>query len=208
MKILIADDHSVVRKGLRMILAETYPLAQITEVPDAFELLNKAGKEEWTVIISDISMPGRSGADIVKEIKELAPKTPLLILSGHAPQQYAVKTIKSGASGYLTKESAPEELVKAIERVLGGKKYITAEIAELLAYAYGDDTDKLPHQYLSDRELEVFKLISAGNSTSEAANILSLSVNTISTYRTRILEKMHLHSNADLIKYALQHHLH
>jgi len=208
MKILIADDHSVVRKGLRMILAETYPLAQITEVPDAFELLNKAGKEEWTVIISDISMPGRSGADIVKEIKELAPKTPLLILSGHAPQQYAVKTIKSGASGYLTKESAPEELVKAIEHVLGGKKYITAEIAELLAYAYGDDTDKLPHQYLSDRELEVFKLISAGNSTSEAANILSLSVNTISTYRTRILEKMHLHSNADLIKYALQHHLH
>lgn len=208
MKILIADDHSVVRKGLRMILAETYPLAQIAEVADAFELLNKAGKEEWTVIISDISMPGRSGADIIKEIKVLAPKTPLLILSGHAPQQYAVRTIKSGASGYLTKESAPEELVKAIEHVLGGRKYITAEIAELLADAYGDDTDKLPHQYLSDRELEVFKLISAGNSISEAADILSLSVNTISTYRTRILEKMHLHSNAELIKYALEHHLH
>ncbi len=208
MKILIADDHSVVRKGLRMILADTYPLAFIDEVPDGIELLKKVAKEEWTVIISDISMPGRSGVDIIKEIKELAPKTPLLILSGHSPQEYAARTIKSGASAYLTKESAPEELIKAIEHVLTGRKYISPEIAEILAEAYGgDDIDKLPHQHLSNREYEVFKLISSGNGISEVANTLSLSVNTVSTYRARILEKMHLHSNADLIKYAIQYKL-
>jgi two-component system invasion response regulator UvrY len=207
MKILIADDHSVVRKGLILILADAYPHAEIIEVSDAVDLLKKAGKESFTVIISDISMPGRSGVEIIKELKELAPKTPVLILSVHSPEEYAVRSIKAGASGYLTKDSAPDELVKAVETVLRGKRYITADIAELLADSYTDSFDKAPHENLSDREFEVFKLLAGGQSISEMAAMLSLSVNTISTYRARILEKMHMHNNADLIKYAIQHKL-
>ncbi len=207
MKILIADDHSVVRKGLRLILAEAYPNAVIQEVGDAVDLLKKASKETWTVIISDISMPGRSGVETIKELKELVPKTPVLILSVHAAEEYAVRTIKAGASGYLTKDSAPDELVKAVETVVGGRRYITADIAELLADSYNENLDKDIHQHLSDREFEVFKLLSAGNSISDMANTLSLSVNTISTYRARILEKMHMHNNTELIKYAIEHKL-
>jgi|APCry1669193181_1035450.scaffolds.fasta_scaffold03834_10 DNA-binding NarL/FixJ family response regulator len=207
MKILIADDHSVVRKGLILILAEAYPHAEITEVSDSVDLLKKVNKESFTVIISDISMPGRSGVEIIKEMKDAAPKTPVLILSVHSPEEYAVRSIKAGASGYLTKDSAPDELVKAVDTLLKGKRYITADIAELLADSYGDNFDKAAHENLSDREFEVFKLLAAGNSISEMGNILSLSVNTISTYRARILEKMHMHNNADLIKYAIQHKL-
>ncbi len=207
MKILIADDHSVVRKGLRLILAEAYPNAVIQEVDDAVDLLKKASKETWTVIISDISMPGRSGVETIKELKELVPKTPVLILSVHAAEEYAVRTIKAGASGYLTKDSAPDELVKAVETVVGGRRYITADIAELLADSYNENLDKDIHQHLSDREFEVFKLLSAGKSISDMANTLSLSVNTISTYRARILEKMHMHNNTELIKYAIEHKL-
>ena len=207
MKILIADDHSVVRKGLRSILVDSYPHAQIEEVGDAMELINKVAKEEWTVIISDISMPGRSGVDAIKQVKEIAPKTPMLMLSVHAPEQYAVRCIKAGASGYLTKESAPEELVKAIEHILTGKRYITPDIAEMLADAYGEDIDKSPHELLSDREFEVLKLIAAGVSITEVAEQLMLSVNTVSTYRARILEKMHMHTTADMIKYAIKHNI-
>jgi DNA-binding NarL/FixJ family response regulator len=207
MKILIADDHTVVRKGLKMILADAYPHAQIDEVPDAVDLLKKIAKESWNVIISDISMPGRSGVEVIKQIKETAPKTPILILSVHAPEQYAVRAIKAGASGYLTKESAPDELVKAVERVLSGHKFITPEIAEILANSYGDDSNKKPHEYLSDREFEVLKLIASGKTISDIAGFLSLSVNTVSTYRARILEKTHLNTNSELIKYALEQKL-
>ena len=190
MQILIADDHSVVRKGLRLILAEAYPHAQIDEVPDAIDLLKKVAKQAYTVIISDITMPGRSGVEIIREVKE-----------------YAVRAIKAGASGYLTKDSAPDELVKAVEYILRGKRYITPDIAELLADSYGDNFEKAPHEILSDREFEVMKLIAAGKSISDMANMLSLSVNTISTYRARILEKMHMHSNTELIKYAIEQKL-
>jgi len=207
MKILIADDHSVVRKGLRLILAESYPHAQIDEVPDAVDLLKKVSKEVYTVIISDISMPGRSGVEIIKEVKEYAPKTPILVLSVHAAEEYAVRAIKAGASGYLTKDSAPEELVKAVEYILRGKRYITPDIAELLADSYGNNYEKAPHEILSDREFEVMKLLAGGKSISEMAEMLSLSVNTISTYRARILEKMHMHSNTELIKYAIEQKL-
>jgi DNA-binding NarL/FixJ family response regulator len=207
MQILIADDHSVVRKGLRLILAEAYPHAQIDEVPDAVDLLKKVSKQLYTVIISDITMPGRSGVEIIKEVKEFAPKTPILVLSVHAAEEYAVRAIKAGASGYLTKDSAPDELVKAVEYILRGKRYITPEIAELLADSYGDNFEKAPHEILSDREFEVMKLIAAGKSISDMAEMLSLSVNTISTYRARILEKMHMHSNTELIKYAIEHKL-
>jgi DNA-binding NarL/FixJ family response regulator len=207
MQILIADDHSVVRKGLRLILAEAYPHAQIDEVPDAVDLLKKVSKQLYTVIISDITMPGRSGVEIIKEVKEFAPKTPILVLSVHAAEEYAVRAVKAGASGYLTKDSAPDELVKAVEYILRGKRYITPEIAELLADSYGDNFEKAPHEILSDREFEVMKLIAAGKSISDMAEMLSLSVNTISTYRARILEKMHMHSNTELIKYAIEHKL-
>lgn len=207
MKILIADDHSVVRKGLRLILTEEYPHAQIDEVADAVDLLKKVSKETYDVIISDISMPGRSGVEIIKEVKDFAPKTPLLVLSVHAAEEYAVRAIKAGASGYLTKDSAPDELIKAVEYILRGKRYITPEISELLADAYGDNLDKPAHENLSNREFEVMKFIAAGKSISEMAESLSLSVNTISTYRARILEKMHMHTNTELIKYAIEHKL-
>lgn len=207
MKILIADDHTVVRKGLTLILNEAYPHAKVDEVSDAVDLLKKILKETYTVIITDITMPGRSGIEIIKEIKEIAPKTPLLVLSIHAIEEYAVRAIKSGASGYLTKDSAADELVKAIEYILKGKRYITPEIAELLANSFGDNFEKLAHENLSDREFEVMKLIASGKTISEIGDMISLSVNTISTYRTRILEKMHMHSNTDLIKYAIEHNL-
>ena len=205
MNILIGDDHSVVRKGLRMILSEAYPHSFIEEAVDGADIIKKINDKPWSVIISDISMPGRSGLDIVKFVNEHYPKIPILILSVHAPEHYAVRTFKAGASGYLTKESAPEELVKAIEQVLSGRKYITPEIAELLVQYHVDDNTEEPHKMLSDREMEVFELIAKGKKITDIAEELSLSVNTISTYRTRILEKMHMTSNAEIAKYAMRH---
>lgn len=204
MRILIADDHLVVRKGLKLILAEAYSLAHIEEVSDSADLLMAAAKFDWDVIISDISMPGRSGAEIIKELKAIAPKTPILILSTHPPEQYALRTIKSGASGYLTKESAPEELVKAIEYLLAGKRYLTPEVADLLAESLGGEyTDSL-HKNLSDREFEIFKQIVEGKTVTEIAALLSVSKNSISASRSRILEKMQLQTTTDLIKYAIE----
>jgi len=204
MRILIADDHLVVRKGLKLILAEAYSLAHIEEVSDSADLLMTAAKFDWDVIISDISMPGRSGAEIIKELKTIAPKTPILILSTHPPEQYALRTIKSGASGYLTKESAPEELVKAIEYLLAGKRYLTPEVADLLAESLGGEyTDSL-HKNLSDREFEIFKQIVEGKTVTEIAGLLSVSKNSISASRSRILEKMQLQTTTDLIKYAIE----
>lgn len=207
MKILIADDHNIVRKGIKLILAEAYPLAEIEDVPDSAELLKKATKKQWTVIISDITMPGRPGIDVIKELKEHSPNTPILILSAHSAEEYAVRSIKAGASGYLTKESAPDELIKAVEYILSGKRYLTSEITELLIDSYGGDSEKAPHEALSNREFEVMKLLAAGQSISDMADALSLSANTVSTYRARIMEKMHLHTNTELIKYAIFHKL-
>lgn len=190
-----------------MILKETYPHAQITEVSDGAELISRAGKETWDIIISDLSMPGRSGVEVVKDLRALFQKVPILVLSTYPAEQYAVRTIRAGASGYLTKESAPEELVKAIEFLRSGKKYINAEVADLLAESIAVDMEKPLHEYLSEREYEVFKYISSGKAVSEISNILSLSHNTISTYRARILQKLMLNNNADLVKYAIEHHL-
>jgi DNA-binding NarL/FixJ family response regulator len=206
MKILIADDHSVVRRGLTMIIKDAYPFATVTEVADGTDLLKEVDKYDWNIIISDISMPGRSGIEMIKEIKDLTPKIPILILSVHAPEQYAVRTIKAGASGYLNKESAPEELVKAIDQILSGRKYITAEVAEMLADSLNTNSEK-PHTQLSDREFEVLKQIASGKTVSEIAEVLFLSPNTISTYRSRILEKMNMHSNAELTHYAISNKL-
>jgi DNA-binding NarL/FixJ family response regulator len=207
MKVLIADDHTIVREGLKRILLEAFPFCEITDVSDGADLLKKALHEKWDIIISDITMPGQSGIEILKQIKEYAPTIPVLMLSMHAPEQYAVRAIKAGASGYLTKESAPFELVNAVEKILGGRKYITAQVAEVLAESIEQNIDKAPHEILSDREFEVLKLIAQGQSISKIGEILSLSVNTISTYRTRIMEKLNIHNNADLVKYSMKHNL-
>jgi two-component system, NarL family, invasion response regulator UvrY len=206
-RFLIADDHTVVRKGLKQILLEAYPSAWIEEVVDAEKLFNKVMEEEWDVVISDISMPGRSGLEVLQQIRQTKPKLPILILSVHPEDQYAIRVLKAGASGYLNKDSAPEELVKAVNRVLLGKKYITSSIAERLATTLDLDGDKMLHEYLSDREFEVLKLLASGKSVSDIAQQLSLSVTTVSTYRARIMAKMNLKTNADLTLYAVENKL-
>jgi two-component system, NarL family, invasion response regulator UvrY len=207
MKILIADDHTMVREGLKKILLEAFPFAEVHDASDGADLLKKAIKGEWEIIISDVTMPGMTGIDVLKQLRSQGIETPMLMLSMHAPEQYAVRSIKAGASGYLTKDNAPYELVTAVQQVLNGRRYITPQVADVLADSIETDKDKLPHELLSDREFEVMKLIVEGKTVSEIAESLSLSVNTISTYRSRILEKMHLHSNSDLVKYAIEHKL-
>lgn len=204
LRILIADDHIVVRRGLKQILLDEFPTAQIEEAGDAEELLKKLFKAEFDLVISDLSMPGRSGLDSLQQIKQSYPKLPVLILSVHSEEHYALRVLKSGGSGYLNKDSAPEELVKAVRQVLMGKKYITASVAEKLAASFDKSSDKMPHEVLSDREFEVFKLIASGKSITDIAGTLSLSITTISTYRARIMEKMNLHTNADLTLYAVE----
>jgi two-component system invasion response regulator UvrY len=207
LKILIADDHTVVRKGLKQILLEEFLSAEIEEAVDAEELMKKVMKKEWDIVVSDISMPGRSGLEVLQQIKQHYPRLPVLILSIHPEDQYAVRVLKAGASGYLNKDSAPDELVKAVRQVLLGKKYITPSLAERLASLLDQDPGKLPHENLSDREFEVLRLLSAGSPVSEIAEKLSLSVTTVSTYRARILAKMNLKNNADLTLYAIKNNL-
>ncbi|MDB5249228.1 MAG: response regulator transcription factor [Segetibacter sp.] len=207
MRILIADDHAIVRRGLRDILREEFPSAEIEEVSDTEDLINKVIKEEWSVVLSDLSMPGRSGLDALQYIKQNHPRLPVLILSVHPEDQYAIRTLKAGAAGYLNKDTAPDELVIAVRKVLSGKKYITPSIAEKLADTFDYNSNKLPHEHLSDREFEVFKLLSSGKAVSDIADSFHLSVTTISTYRSRILVKMNMKTNADLTRYAIEHEL-
>src|ERR1700760_314536 len=174
LRILIADDHAVVRKGLRQILLEEFLSAEIVEVGDADDLFHKVLKESWDIVISDISMPGRSGLEVLQQIRQNYPKLPVLILSVHPEDQYAIRVLRAGASGYLNKESASEELVKAVHRVLLGKKYITPLLAERLAESLDQDTDQLPHEQLSDREFEVLKLLAAGMAVADIATKLAL----------------------------------
>jgi|SRR5882757_3549070 len=207
LRILIADDHTVVRKGLRQILLEEFPSATIEEVPDAEELIKKVLTSKWDVVISDLSMPGRSGLDALHQIKQISADLPVLILSIHPEEHYALRVLKAGASGYLSKDSAPAELVNAIKKVLLGKKYISANVAEKLAANFSIDNDKQLHETLSDREFDVMKLLATGKSVSDIADTLALSVTTVSTYRARIMTKMNLKTNADLTKYAIENNL-
>ena len=206
-RILIADDHTVVRKGLRQILAEEFTDAHIEEVPDADELIKKVIKEKWDVVISDLTMPGKSGLEALGEIKQSFPELPVLILSIHPEEQYAIRALKAGASGYLSKDTAPDELVNAVHRVLQGKKFITVSIAEKIADSFNIDTEKMLHERLSDRELNVFKMIASGKSITEIAEALSLSITTVSTYRSRIMSKMNMKTNANLTLYAIEYGL-
>ncbi|HEY8893739.1 MAG TPA: response regulator transcription factor [Niastella sp.] len=204
MKVLVADDHAIVRKGLKQILLDEYPFGEIEECSNAEELLQKASDGKWDVIISDISMPGRSGLEALHQIRLSHPRLPVLILSMHPEEQYAIRALKAGASGYCSKDLAHEELVNAVRRVLTGKKYITPSLAETLATQLEDEIQTEPYKRLSDREFDVFKLLAAGKSVSEIADILCLSTTTISTYRSRILNKMSFKTNADLTRYALE----
>ena len=204
MRILIADDHEIVRKGLKQILIEFYTSVEIVEVPDGLQLVEKALAGDWEVIISDISMPQLNGLEALKKIKEARPLAKMLMLSIHSEDQYALRVFKAGAHGYITKDLAQQELVAAVEKVLSGKKYISPEMAEKLAESMGSDPAEISHECLSDREFIVFKLLATGSSISEIANELHLNVSTISTYRSRIFEKMRMKSNADITRYALE----
>jgi DNA-binding NarL/FixJ family response regulator len=207
-RILIADDHHVVRRGLKQILLEGFPGAIIEDVADAESLIKSAITKKWDIVITDLSMPGRSGLEALHQIRQSCPGLPVLILSVHSEDTYAIRVLKAGASGYINKETAPEELVKAVQQVLLGKKYITASVAEKLVKSLDSDlSGKLRHEALSDREFEVFKLIAAGKTVSDIANMLSLSVTTVSTYRARIMVKMGFKSNADFTLYSIENNL-
>lgn len=207
MSIIIADDHPVVRAGLRQILAESGEIRQIAEASDGQDLLEKLKKTRYDIILLDITMPGRNGLEILKELRILYPSTPVLVLSVHPEEQYALRVIRSGAAGYLTKETAPENLLEAIRRILGGKKYITPEIAEILAASLDGKGDLAPHLRLSDREFETLRMIAQGKSLTEIAGEMFLNVKTISTYRRRILDKMNMKSTAELVNYAVKNGL-
>ena len=207
LRILIADDHAFVRRALKQLLLEEYPSAAVGEVGDAESLVTEVISNGWDIIICDMNMPGRSGLDALGQIKQIAPQIPVLIMSMYPEDQYALRVLKAGASGYLGKETIHEHLIKAIQTVQLGKKFITPTVAEKLADAVRDNSEKEPHELLSDREFDVFKLLAAGSSVSEIAQQLSLSTTTVSTYRTRILSKMNIRSNADLTRYALEHKL-
>jgi DNA-binding NarL/FixJ family response regulator len=207
MKILIGDDHSVVRKGLIQILKEAYPFAEITEATDGPELFKYALKNIYEIIISDITMPGRSGIDFIKEIKDVQPKTPILILSIHPAELYALRTIKAGASGYINKESAPEELIIAVKQLISGRKYITQDVAEILFESKKSNNELKVHETLSNREFEVFKQIASGKTSNQIAIDLALSSNTVSTYKTRLLTKMNLKNTSEITRYAIENKL-
>ena len=207
MKVIIADDHSIVRKGLKQILLEEYPFAEVAEASNAEELINLTMSNGWDVVITDLSMPGRSGLDALRQIREAFPKLPVLVLSMHPEDQYAIRVLKAGASGYLNKDTAQDELVQAMRKVLVGKKYISTKVAEQMADAIEGNNEMALHELLSDREFDVLKMLASGKSVSEIAVSLSLSSTTVSTYRARIMEKMKMKSNADLTRYALENKL-
>jgi two-component system, NarL family, invasion response regulator UvrY len=206
-RFLIADDHAIVRVGLKQFLLQAFPSAIIEEVANGDDLYKKATLEKWDVVISDISMPGRGALEILQHIRLDHPKLPVLFLSGYSEDQYAMRVLKAGASGYLNKEAGGPELISAINQLLLGKKYITHSTAEKLATNLNGDAAKMPHEYLSDREFEVFKLLARGKAVSEIAEKIHLSVTTISTYRGRIMVKLSQKNNADLTLYAVEHKL-
>jgi DNA-binding NarL/FixJ family response regulator len=203
-RILIVDDHSIVREGLKQIVAETPDILVTDEAASGQEALEKVWKNDYDIVVLDITMPGRGGLEALKQIKTMKPKLPILILSMHPEDQYALRVLKAGASGYLTKESAPEELVTALRKVSQGRRYITPALAEKLAFRLEKDSEKAPHERLSDREFQIMSLIAAGKTVKEIANELVLSPKTISTYRARILRKMDLKNNAELMHYVLK----
>ena len=203
MRILIVDDHAMVREGLKRILLEEFKDATFGEAANTAEALDQIWKKKWDIALLDITMHGRTGLDVLKEIRASASKVPVLVLSAHPEEQYAVRVLKAGAAGYLTKESAPQELCRALRKVCSGGKYITPTLAEQLATEV-QSSGRPAHESLSNREYQVMLLIAAGKVPKEIGNELSLSVKTVGTYRTRILEKLKLKNNAELMRYVLE----
>lgn len=207
MKILIADDHSIVRNGLIALLRAEFKNAEIMETTNAADAIDRARHGVWDIILLDISMPGGSGIEALKQMRADGVTAPILMLSMQPEDQYAVRSLKAGASGFVNKESATEELIAAVRKVLSGKKYISEEVSEKLAASFTNTSNKLPHETLSDREMQVLELIASGKTISDVATEIHLSVNTISTYRARILEKLSLNNNAELTRYAIDYKL-
>lgn len=204
--ILVAEDHAIVRRGIVQILKDGLPFVEVTEVADAEALIKAVAKATFDIVVTDLSMPGRNGLEALQQIKQDYPKLPVLVLSIYSADQYAIRAFKAGASGYLTKDSAPNELISAVQQILQGKKYVSQASAEKLVNMVMPASSHL-HDALSNREFEVFKLLAKGKSVSDIAQALTLSLTTISTYRSRILEKMNLKTNADLIFYAIENKL-
>ena len=206
-KIIIADDHAIVREGLKQIVAEEKDMLVCGEAENASDLMELLNKEQWSIVVLDINMPGKSGLEALKDIKQIYPNLPVLILSMFSEDQYGLRAIKAGASGYLKKVSAPTELVIAIRKIVSGRKYINASLAEKLAENLGSGNNIFLHDKLSDREYQIMCNIALGKSAEEIAVELALSINTVYTYRNRILEKMSMKSNVELTQYAVQNKL-
>jgi two-component system invasion response regulator UvrY len=206
-KILVVDDHTIVREGLKKILVDTPDMVVAGEATNGEEVIKKVGNNDYDLVLLDISLPGRSGLDVLKQLKCTKPKVPILILSIHPEEQYALRSLRAGAAGYLTKQNSSDELIDAIRRVARGRKYITSSLAEKLAFELEADIRRLPHETLSDREYQVMCMIGSGKTVKEIAEALSLSVKTISTHRDRILRKMQMENNAQLTYYAIKNAL-
>jgi two-component system, NarL family, invasion response regulator UvrY len=207
MNVLIADDHEIVRRGLRDILADEFPKLRVTEARHAREALEAARKQTWDLVLLDIKMPGRSGLDVLEELKTLHPKTPVLVISAFPEEEYALRAFKLGAAAYVSKEGASDELLAAVHKALAGGRYVTPSLAERLAATLSGETPATPHEALSNRELEVLRLVAAGKTIKEVAAELNLSEKTVGTYRLRLSKKMGLSTNVELARYALQHRL-
>jgi DNA-binding NarL/FixJ family response regulator len=207
MRVLIADDHAVVRRGLREILADEFDTLSVGEAQNAQDILRLVREQEWDIVVLDISMPGKNGLEVLKELRQLLPETPVLILTTHSEELYAIRGLRAGAAGYMTKESAAEHLVEAVRKVTRGGRYITPALAEILAASVVGNLEKAPHETLSDREHQVLCMIASGKTVGQIAHQLSLSVTTISTYRARVLEKMGMKTNAELTHYAISNNL-
>ena len=206
-RIVIADDHAIVRRGLKQVIEDSGEMHVVAEADSGINALRKLREVECDAVLLDISLPDMSGVDVLKQIHAEKPHLPVLILSAHPEDQYAMRLIKAGAAGYMTKESPPDEVVRALRKVAGGNKYISPAVAELLASEIGAPEERLPHQLLSDREYQIFLLLVSAKTVSEIADSLALSVKTISNYRSRILEKMRLSNNAELMRYAVDNQL-
>jgi DNA-binding NarL/FixJ family response regulator len=203
-RLLVADDHAVVRKGMIQMLEDMPDLVVHGEAASGPELLDQLVAEDWDLVVMDLHMPGANGIDLVKQVRTLRPRVPILVLSVHPEDQYALRLLKAGVAGYMTKESVPEDLVKAIRRVCAGGRYISPTLAERLTFALGEDVERAPHERLSDREFQVLRLVAEGLSPTEISERMCLSVKTVSTYRSRVLEKLDMHSSAQLVRYALE----
>jgi DNA-binding NarL/FixJ family response regulator len=206
-QVLIVDDHAIVRRGLRALISDEFRGAAFGEASDARQALEQLRKKKWDVALLDITLPGKSGLDLLKELKTKWPKLPVLVLSVHPEEQFAVRVLKADAGGYMTKESAPEELAKAIRKILAGGRYVSPALAEKLALGVKKDLTRTPHETLSDREYEVMSHIASGKTVTEIAEELSLSAKTISTYRARVLEKLGVKNSAEIVQYAIRNGL-